>query len=152
MTAVTAVQEQPLLNTDTVDIEYLGTLPEGTFGKEYWKFLNKHVHDLMHTLLGMPPNMLGEVAVKWVEAIQTGLPMCVLAALFGPLRLGPKHRQKYLDTYLMWAIRCGTNAKFLLNVYFEKQWEKNLDDLRRELNVEPAPVPLIRTGKKQAVA
>ncbi|KAJ8300998.1 hypothetical protein KUTeg_022517 [Tegillarca granosa] len=37
----------------------------------------------------MPPNMLGEVVVKWVEAIQTGLPMCALGAVFGPVRLGP---------------------------------------------------------------
>ena len=50
----------------------------------------RQIHDLTHTLLGMPANMLGEVVVKWVEAIQTGLPMCVAAALFGPLRLGPK--------------------------------------------------------------
>ena len=50
----------------------------------------RQIHDLMHTLLGMPPNLLGEVAVKWVEFIQTGLPMCGLAAIFGPLRLGPK--------------------------------------------------------------
>ena len=38
----------------------------------------------------MKPNMLGEVAVKWFEAIQTGLPMCVGAAVAGPVRLGPK--------------------------------------------------------------
>ena len=40
--------------------------------------------------IGMKPNMLGEVAVKWFEAIQTGLPMCVGAAVAGPVRLGPK--------------------------------------------------------------
>ncbi|PVD22224.1 hypothetical protein C0Q70_18030 [Pomacea canaliculata] len=96
----------------------------------------------------MPPNMLGEVTVKWVEAIQTGLPLCTLAALFGPLRLGPKHQQKYLNTYLSWSIRCAKNAKFLMNVYFEKHWEQEISDLRRDLNVEPAPVPLKRTGKK----
>ncbi|KAL8560735.1 hypothetical protein ACOMHN_046418 [Nucella lapillus] len=169
------LQDQPLINTDTLDIDYLGSLPEGTFGKEYWKFLDKHgfspdarlpvhfledpdlvyvmlryrqIHDLSHTLLAMPPNMLGEVAVKWVESIQTGLPMCTMAALFGPLRLGPKHRQKYLNTYLSWAIRCARSSKPLVTVYFEKHWAKNLDDLRRELNVEPAPVPLVRTGKQ----
>jgi ubiquinone biosynthesis protein Coq4 len=58
-----------------------------------------------------------------------------------------RHRQKYLDTYLAWAIRCGRNARLLMNVYFEKHWDKNLDDLRKELNVEPAPIPLVRTGK-----
>lgn len=33
-------------------------------------------HDLIHTVLGLPTNMLGEIAVKWVEAINIGLPMC----------------------------------------------------------------------------
>lgn len=32
----------------------------------------------------------GEVAVKWVEGLQTGLPMCVGGAVFGPIRLKPK--------------------------------------------------------------
>lgn len=41
--------------------------------------------------VGMKPNMLGEVSVKWYEAIQTGLPMCVGAAIAGPVRLGPKY-------------------------------------------------------------
>lgn len=50
----------------------------------------RDVHDLTHTLLGMPTNMLGEVTVKWVEAIQTKLPMCITGALFGAVRLRPK--------------------------------------------------------------
>ncbi|GFR58040.1 ubiquinone biosynthesis protein COQ4 homolog, mitochondrial [Elysia marginata] len=163
------LEDKPLITTDTVDVDYLGTLPEGTFGKEYWHFLEENnfnpdarrpvnfiddpdlvyvmlryrqCHDLTHTLLGMPPNMLGEVAVKWFEAIQTGLPMCVTAALFGPLRLGPKHRQKYRNIYLQWAMRSALRSKFLLNVYFEKHWETDITELRHQLNLEPAPVPL----------
>lgn len=50
----------------------------------------RECHDLVHTVLGMPTNMLGEVTVKWVEALNTGLPMCYGAALFGALRLRPK--------------------------------------------------------------
>lgn len=161
------LQEQPLINTNTVSIDYLGSLPEGTFGKKYWHFLSKNgfspdarlpihfvddpelkyvmlryrqVHDLFHSILGMPPHMLGEVAVKWVEALQTGLPMCVLGALFGPLRLGPKHTKKYLDTYLPWAIRNGQNAKFLMAVYWEEHWEDNLEEFRQQLNIEPPPI------------
>ncbi|XP_045200588.1 ubiquinone biosynthesis protein COQ4 homolog, mitochondrial-like isoform X2 [Mercenaria mercenaria] len=158
--------EQPVINTQTVSIDYLGSLPENTFGKEYWRFLSKHgfspdarlpvhyvddpelvyvmlryrqCHDLFHTILGMKPNMLGEVAVKWVEAIQTGLPMCSLGAAFGALRLGPVHRQKYISTYLPWAIRNGRNGKMLMCVYFEKHWERDLQELRDELNLEPPP-------------
>ncbi|XP_061289668.1 ubiquinone biosynthesis protein COQ4 homolog, mitochondrial isoform X3 [Bos javanicus] len=47
----------------------------------------REIHDMLHTLLGMPTNILGEIVVKWFEAVQTGLPMCVLSALFGPIRL-----------------------------------------------------------------
>lgn len=50
----------------------------------------RECHDLIHTVLGMPTNMLGEVTVKWVEAINTGLPMCYGGAVFGALRLRPK--------------------------------------------------------------
>lgn len=50
----------------------------------------RETHDLVHTILGMPTNMLGEVAVKWVEALNTRLPMCYGGAVFGALRLRPK--------------------------------------------------------------
>ncbi|CAL1530540.1 unnamed protein product [Lymnaea stagnalis] len=168
------LEEKPLINSTTIDVDYLGSLREGTFGKEYWNFLSvngfspdarrpvnfiddpdlmyvmlryRQCHDLVHTLLGMPPNMLGEVAVKWFEAIQTRLPMCISAAVLGPIRLGPKHREKYINIFLPWAIRSGYNSKFLMNVYFEKHWDQDLSELRKELKVEPAPVTLVKTGK-----
>ena len=46
----------------------------------------RETHDLTHAVLGMPTNMLGEVLVKWVEAVQTRLPMCVGGAILGPIR------------------------------------------------------------------
>lgn len=50
--------------------------------------------------------MLGEVAVKWVEAIQTGLPMCVAAAILGPLRFRTKYvvSISYLLTYFAFVV------------------------------------------------
>lgn len=39
-----------------------------------------------------------------------------------------------------WAIRNGQNAKMLMCVYFEKHWERDLEELRDELNIEPPPV------------
>lgn len=160
------LREQPVITTQTVSIDYLGGLPENTFGKEYWRFLSRHgfspdarlpvhfvdqpdlvyvmlryrqCHDLFHTVLGMRPNMLGECVVKWVEAIQTGLPMCSMGAAFGPLRLGPVHRQRYINTYLPWAVRNGRKAKMLMCVYFEKHWEQDLNEMRQELNIDPPP-------------
>uniref|UniRef100_A0A0B7A384 Ubiquinone biosynthesis protein COQ4 homolog, mitochondrial n=2 Tax=Arion vulgaris TaxID=1028688 RepID=A0A0B7A384_9EUPU len=37
------LDEKPLLNTQTIDVNYLGSLPEGTFGKAYWDFLSVNV-------------------------------------------------------------------------------------------------------------
>ncbi|XP_064649723.1 ubiquinone biosynthesis protein COQ4 homolog, mitochondrial-like [Lineus longissimus] len=161
------LEEKPRINSSTVDLDYLSKLPPGTLGREYITFLEtnnitpddrlcvsfiddvdlaftltryREVHDLVHTVLGMPTNMLGEVVVKWVEAIQTGLPMCFLGALFSPLRFGPVYRQRYLSAYWAWSLRVGAQSKTLLNVYFERHWEDNLEELKREWNIEPLPV------------
>lgn len=155
--------EKPRINTKTIDLNQLRSLPENTFGFAYVKFLDdnevtpdsreivrymedtelaymmtryRESHDLVHTVLGMPTNMLGEVTVKWVEALNTGLPMCWGAAVFGSMRLRPKHRQLYKEFYLPWAIRVGKAAKPLLSVYWEKRWDQDISELREELNIE----------------
>ncbi|XP_069674461.1 ubiquinone biosynthesis protein COQ4 homolog, mitochondrial [Periplaneta americana] len=158
------LRERPRINSKTVDLEKLRQMPDGTLGRAYISFLDtnkvtpdsrlpvqfvddvelayvmqryREVHDLFHTVLGMPTNMLGEVTVKWVEAIQTRLPMCIGGALFGPLRLYPKQRQKYVQHYLPWAIQTGMNSRFLMNVYYEQRWEQSMQELRDELNIKP---------------
>jgi ubiquinone biosynthesis protein COQ4 len=50
----------------------------------------RDIHDATHAVLGMDVKLLGEVAVKWFEGIQTGLPMCWGGALLAPLRFRPK--------------------------------------------------------------
>lgn len=154
---------KPRINTKTIDLNALQKLPESTFGFAYWKFLDdnkvtpdsrmevrfvddpelayvmtryRECHDLVHTVLGMPTHMLGEVAVKWVEALNTGLPMCYGAALFGSMRLRPKQRKLYRKDYLPWAIKMGRQAKPLLGVYWEQRWEQDLVELQRELNID----------------
>ncbi|XP_076054367.1 coenzyme Q4 [Oratosquilla oratoria] len=158
--------EKPRINSKTINLQALSELPEGSLGHAYVKFLKdnkvtpdsrlpvqfvdnrdfayvmqryRECHDLFHTLLGMPTNMLGEVAVKWVEGLQTGLPMCIGGAIFGPLRFKPKQRQKYIDVYLPWAVQVGRKSKLLMNIYYEKRWEQSLDELRLELNIDHPP-------------
>ncbi|GIY99461.1 ubiquinone biosynthesis protein COQ4 homolog, mitochondrial [Caerostris extrusa] len=155
------LREKPRINSSTLDYKFLASLPPGTLGHAYIAFLKdndvtpdsrrpvhfmddtdlayviqryREIHDLNHTLLGMQTNMLGEVTVKWIEALQTGLPMCVAAALLGPAE------KRYLKYYLPWSINCGSQAHFLMNLYFEKRWEQNLMDLRNELNIPDFPV------------
>jgi len=67
----------------------------------------REVHDLVHVINGMgigyvvwcaknvyvllvTSSLLGEITIKWFEAIQTGLPMCVLASLGSPINLTPE--------------------------------------------------------------
>ena len=160
------LHEEPRINSNTVDLDQLQTLPEGTLGKEYALWLDKNnaspderlpvqfvdnpdlayvmtryreTHDLYHAVLGMPTNMIGEVTVKWVEALQTGLPMCALGGLFGPLRLGPKHRQLYFSTHLNWALKTGLYSKNLMCVYYEKYWDYSLQDLRTMWRITAPP-------------
>ncbi|XP_077593123.1 ubiquinone biosynthesis protein COQ4 homolog, mitochondrial isoform X2 [Stigmatopora nigra] len=162
----TILTERPRIRLSTLDLQKMASLPEGSFGREYLRFLEdnhvtpdsraavkfvdneelayvmqryREVHDLLHTLLGMPTNMLGEVAVKWFEAAQTGLPMCALGALLGPLRLNPSRLQALITSLGPWAVRNGQQARCVLSIFYEKRWEQNLEDLRRELNIQPPP-------------
>ena len=57
------------------------------------------------------------------------------------MRLKTKHRKLYSQYYLPWAIKNGSDAKPLMNVYWEKRWDQDMDDLRKELNVELLTIP-----------
>jgi ubiquinone biosynthesis protein COQ4 len=68
---------------------------------------DRETHDLTHAMLAMPTTILGEVLVKWVEGLQTRLPMCVGGAIFGPLRFRARQRERYCQV-LPWAIRSAS--------------------------------------------
>lgn len=57
---------------------------------------NKHIQG-QEFQFGNKKFFAGEVTVKWVEAYQTGLPMCIGGAIFGPIRLKPKYVIKIMD-------------------------------------------------------
>lgn len=163
------LSEKPRIHSKIIDLDKLKTYPEGSLGKCYSDFLDtnkvtpdsrlpvqfiqdvelayvmqryREIHDLVHAVLQQPTNMLGEVTIKWVEGIQTKLPMCITGGLFGAMRLKPKQRKRYLQENLPWAIQTGINSHLLMNVYFEKRWEQSLDDFHREMNI----VPLAKKG------
>merc|ERR1711872_221429 len=93
-------------------------------------------HDFCHLLLGQRTDLKGEVAVKYYEAIQTGLPMCWLAAVGGTLKLDAKRRGQLIGGGEVRRIaELAKNSTFFMNVYFEERWEQDLDELRREMNL-----------------
>ncbi|KAJ8408660.1 hypothetical protein AAFF_G00252950 [Aldrovandia affinis] len=172
------LMERPRIRLSTLDLSRLSSLPEGSLGREYVRFLQdnrvtpdsrtevkfvddeelayvmqryREVHDLLHTLLGMPTSMLGEVAVKWFEAAQTGLPMCIMGAALGPLRLSARRLQPLALSLGPWALRSGRRARCVLSVFYERRWEQRLEALREELDIEPAPpTPTRRTHELTA--
>ena len=100
-------------------------------------------HDFFHALTGLPPTVLGELALKWLELIQTGLPMAAFAATFGSIvTLSATEQRLLTQYYLPWAVRVGRQMPFgtLLTVYYEEEWDTSLEELRARLKIEPAPV------------
>lgn len=159
------LEEKPRLRSDRVDYERLRALPANSFGNHYSRFYSdnhvspdtrkevqfvddaelayvmqryRELHDIVHTILGQPTTIKGEVIVKAFEGIQTRLPLCILGGLIGPLKLSNQERFEYLRKDLPWAIQCARKSKLLMNVYFEKRFEQDIDDLRRELRLELA--------------
>lgn len=141
--------------------------PDVTFGQAYGFFLNSHefdpderddvrfvedeelayimlryrqCHDYWHTLTGLPPTVLGELGLKWLELFQTGLPIAALSSTVGSLRLDPDEREILLEQYLPWALEQSRNmTTSLLNVYYEEEFDTPLIELRERLNIQPAP-------------
>ncbi|WFD33555.1 Ubiquinone biosynthesis protein [Malassezia cuniculi] len=105
---------RPSLNSATVDLDELKSLPDGTFGREWvsWLAANhvgpdgrcdahympnletryviqryRETHDFYHVLLGMPTSTLGETVVKYFELAHMHLPVAGLSAVGGSLRI-----------------------------------------------------------------
>lgn len=136
------------------EIDWIASFPYHVMSKTLSRY--REVHDLWHVLSGLPPNVEGELALKWFELIQTGLPMCALGAVFGPLVLPRREPPLPLDgnnrsakvgsrevlarTYVPWALRAGRRTrKPLICVWYERRWEQPLEQVRRDLGFEIAP-------------
>lgn len=98
-------------------------------------------HDFYHVLLGFGVSLPAELVVKWFELANFNLPVALLSSVFGPLRMEAGERRRLMSTYGSWALKAGAQAKCLIGVEWEKEWEKDMGQLRRELGVIPPPVP-----------
>lgn len=163
------LRERPRISTQTVDFEALRNLPPNTLGYSYAAYNDyysispdtrspvhfvddpdlayviqryREIHDLVHTVLDMPTNMVGEVAVKWVEGLQNGLPMCIGGAIFGPMRFTPKQVRQFRHIR-PWVVKVGTESEFFMNVHYEQRWEQDIEEFREEMNV-PTPPKLLK--------
>lgn len=155
------------------------SMPDGSLGRAYAKFMDERgfspeermevrfvedprdrwvvqryrdVHDIWHTLTGMPTNLLGEITLKWFEATHTGLPVAWLSAVAAPVRLDSEKKRLLAMELVPWALRSATNAKDLMAVRYEDHLERDVRELIEEWNVETVAVsrPELLYGKKWA--
>lgn len=168
------LEAKPDIKEESVHPDRLRELAPGTFGREYARFMDHHgyspdgrtavrfvddpelafviqryrqVHDFWHVLCGLPPTVLGELALKWFEMVQTRLPIAALSGLVGPLSLPAAERKVLREQYIPWAVRTAGAAKPFMCVWYERSFEEPLDAMRARLHVTPAP-PLVWPTKK----
>ena len=151
------------------DRERLERMPEGSLGRAYLAFLDREkisadglvqasveghtgafvrgrdfeyvsdrlrdTHDLWHTVSGYQGDLYGETALLAFSAVQTGNPGIALIVLTALLRArDPKLVQ------LVWrGLTAGATAQWLPPVEWETLLPLPLDEVRRRLQIEPAP-------------
>lgn len=159
------LRDRPRITSETLNMTHLRTLPENSVGRTYAKWLDREgvspdtrdnvqyidneecayvmqryreCHDFYHAVTGLPIFVEGELALKALEFLNTLLPMTGLS-LFAFVRMKPAEKERFLTLHLPWAIRSGLGSKELINVYWEEVLEKDVDELRAELNIERPP-------------
>lgn len=160
------LRERPRITSQTLSLEYLRSLPRNTVGYTYGAWLDREgvtpdtrdatryiddeecafvmqryreAHDFYHAITGLPVIVEGEIALKWFEWINMGLPVAALSALFGPLRLSKKQRARLRKVWIPWALSEGQKSTCLLNVYWEKELLTDCDELRTTLGFTKPP-------------
>ncbi|KAJ7517243.1 hypothetical protein O6H91_21G015200 [Diphasiastrum complanatum] len=99
----------------------------------------REVHDFWHVLFNLPTNVMGELALKIVEFQQTALPMCFLSVAGASWRLKPEKRDLLFRHYSPWAISAGHSCSDLICIYYEKYLTEELEEVRRQWKIVPAP-------------
>lgn len=159
------LRDRPRITSTSLNLPHLRRLPAGTVGHTYVAWLDRegvspdtraavrHIddaecayvmqryrecHDFYHALTGLPVVREGEVALKAFEFANTLLPMTGLSVLAAGT-MKERERARFRAIYLPWALRNGLRAKEVINVYWEEVLETDVDELRRELGVEPPP-------------
>ncbi|KAF4510161.1 hypothetical protein G6O67_002074 [Ophiocordyceps sinensis] len=156
---------RPRISSQTLSVDSLRALPDKTVGRAYVDWLDREgvspdtrsavryiddeecayvmqryreSHDFFHALTGLPVVREGEVALKAFEFANTLIPMTGLSML-AVTTLKPQERRRFWSIYLPWALRNGARGRDVINVFWEEQLERDVDDLRAELGIERPP-------------
>jgi len=160
--------DMPRISEETIDFKNLNKYEKKTLGFAYYNYMTKNnfspnerpvvkyihevelsyicqrykeTHDFYHVLLGLDRKLIDEVAVKWFEAEHLELSSSSLGGLFGSLTLNPKEVLYLYNKLLPAIIKIARESKFLLGIYFEKRLKQDIDELRKELNIDISKIP-----------
>lgn len=160
------LKDRPRITSESLDLTYLRLLPSNTIGSAYIQWLDREgvspdtrvpvryidneelayiyqryreCHDFYHAITGLPIIIEGEIAVKVLEFMNIGIPMLGLGGLFAPFRLKPKQRERLYNIYYPWAFKSGLSSKPLINVYWEKILEQDINEFRKSMGIEQPP-------------
>lgn len=141
------------------------SLPDGTLGREYARFMDsrkfdhrdrpvvnrtlvpnedeawvlqryRDVHDLWHVVFDVPTTVFGEISLKWFEAVHTaGLPGPLLSAVGGPARLASLERVVLVKEIVPWAVEVGTSCQDMMAIKYEDVLDRQVEELRKLWNV-----------------
>ena len=117
-----------------MQVHYIGD-PELAYVMQRYR----ECHDFYHCINNLPVNVESELALKFFEFANFGLPVAAISAMFGPLRLDSGKRNRLYREYVPWALRTGSSAQPLINVFWEERWEQSIGELKRELGLEDPP-------------
>lgn len=99
----------------------------------------RECHDFYHCICNLPVNVESELALKFFEFANLGLPMAGISALFGPLRLTVKKKERLYSEFVPWALKCGGTAKCLINVHWENRWDQDIEKMKKEFGIWDPP-------------
>ncbi|KAF7913952.1 uncharacterized protein EAF01_000358 [Botrytis porri] len=170
------LRDRPRISSRTLSMTRLRALPPNTVGRCYAEWLDREgvspdtrdsvkyiddeecayvmqryreCHDFYHAITGLPIVREGEVALKAFEFANTLLPMTGLS-MFAVMSLKPAERRRFFTIYAPWAFANGLKAEEVINVYWEEQLERSVEELREELGIEkPLDLRDIRRMEKE---
>jgi ubiquinone biosynthesis protein COQ4 len=160
------LRERPELCSEQVDYKWLASLPEGTLGKAYSNHLVKNglsadyqaaatryiddpemaylmrrfrqTHDVWHALIDLGTHGHEETIIHAFSWGQLRLPVSAMVIIGGTIKhLIGEGRWRALRHALFEAYENGRDAAPLLPVYWERQWERPLDEVRASYRIRP---------------
>lgn len=150
-----------------IDLEALARLPDGTFGREYARFLTANrlqpivptdradpamiarnaftvrygiIHDMVHVITGFDTTWPGEAGVWAFIGVQRYSLSFRLAGIVALLFAPFRTPHRLGEVWRAWkrGRAMGRRAQLLLTLRLEERFEQRLSELRAELGVEGA--------------